>query len=290
VTSPAPLDVARWLQSRLGLAVFAVDHPGQPNCVGAHRPERPCDGTRGKHPCGKWSRMATTDPHVIRAQLSDGLRNLGIACKQSRLLVIDEDRPGAFDAYASEIGQTLEPTFTVTTAKGQHRYYWQPDGSPLGNGTGALSGRGIDVRGAQGNGGYVVAPGSVHETGILYAPVDSSAPILPAPAWLVSALQQPRPTAPVQPRPRPQLRGASKPYKVLTALVQVVMDAQPSNRNNTLYWAACRMHEHARSGLFDASAGRAALLDAARHIGLSDGESEMTIDSADRAAAMGGAA
>jgi hypothetical protein len=37
-------------------------------------------------------------------------------------------------------------TFTVTTAKGRHLYFRQPPGPPLGNRTGALSGRGIDVQ------------------------------------------------------------------------------------------------------------------------------------------------
>ena len=275
------LACAWWLQS-LGLYVLPVDHPGSARCAGWHHPDRPCDGTRGKHPACKWSRDATLDPDQVTAMLSRGLRNLGIACRPSRLLVVDEDKPGAFAAYAAEVGQIIEPTFTVITAKGHHRYYRQPEGEPLGNGVGALAARGIDIRGARGNGGYVVAPGSIHETGVVYTPVDSSAPILPAPAWLVEALRTAPPRKSHDPSSRPARRtGGGLPFKVLTGLVQTVLDATPgTDRNSRLYWAACRAFGHANKGLFPAADARTALLDAARHIGLSDGEAEATLDSA----------
>jgi hypothetical protein len=142
--TPDIIDVAHWLQARHQLALFAVDHPGRPGCGGAHKE---CDGQRGKHPRGQWSRLATFSAAVIRAMLADGPWNLGVACKLSGLLVVDEDRPGAFAAFAASIGQAVEPTFTVTTAKGRHFYYRQDRGAPLGNGRGRLAGHGIDVRG-----------------------------------------------------------------------------------------------------------------------------------------------
>ncbi|MFI5064768.1 MAG: bifunctional DNA primase/polymerase, partial [Streptosporangiales bacterium] len=181
---PDILACALWLQRRLGAFVFAVDHPGTPACTGAHRPEHPCDGSRGKHPCGRWSRDSTTDPAAIRVALGRGLRNLGIDCGKSGLLVVDEDRRGAFSEYAAGIVEQVPETFTVTTSKGHHFYFAQPAGEPLGNSPGQMAGHGIDIRGA---GGFVVAPGSIHATEVLYAPADSAASVLPAPAWLVSA-------------------------------------------------------------------------------------------------------
>src|SRR5260370_14497659 len=200
MTGPDAVAYAIWLQQRLGAFVFTVDHPGLPVCAGAHRPGQPCDGTRGKHPCGRWSRDSTSDPEVIRAALSRGPRNLGVDCGKSGYLVIDEDQPGAFSAYARSIGQVLPVTFTLTTAKGRHLYFRQPPGAPLGNSTGALSGRGIDVRG---RGGYVIGPGSVHQAGVLYAPADATASVVPAPGWLISAL---RSAPPVLRRPGPASR------------------------------------------------------------------------------------
>jgi len=117
---------------------------------------------------------------------SAGPRNIGIACGPSGLLVVDEDRPGALAGYVAEIGQAIPPTLTISTGRGRHYYFRAPEGVALGNAVGALKGRGIDIRGS---GGYVIGPGSLHETGALYLPVDPDAAILPAPAWLIEALQ-----------------------------------------------------------------------------------------------------
>lgn len=284
MNGPDIREVAVWLQTRHRMHLFAVDHPALPHCVGAHKPDQPCDGKRGKHPVGRWSRDATAVPAELAPALSRGPRNLGIACGPSGLLLVDEDQADAFTAYAAEHGHQVPDTFTVTTGKGRHFYFRAPDGPPLGNSQGALRGRGIDIRG---RGGYVVAPGSVHESGTVYVPVDSAAPILPAPEWLVTALRSrpaARPTSTVR---RPAACGGGRPFKVLTGLVQTVLDAPDGERNNRLYWAARRVYEHAAWGLFDAETGRAALIDAARHIGLADGEAHKTLDSAARAATGG---
>jgi hypothetical protein len=41
-----------------GLHVFPADHPDQPDCIGLHGPDTPCDGIRGKHPAVKWKAWA----------------------------------------------------------------------------------------------------------------------------------------------------------------------------------------------------------------------------------------
>jgi len=276
MSTPDILTVARWLQDRHGLHLFAVDHPSRPECGGSHRA---CDGQRGKHPRGQWSRLATLSPRLIRAQLADGPWNLGIACKWSSLLVIDEDRPGAFAAFAASIGQAIEPTFAVGTAKGRHYYYRQAEGAPLGNSRGRLAGYGIDVRGGgAGNGGYVVGPGSVHETGVIYTPLDSSAPILPVPDWLAEACS-------------PQARDTDHAYSgrphrpasvfgALRGIVRVVLEATPErDRNTRLYWAACRTGELVAAGRVDEVTATGLLVDAAAHTGLPEPEARRTIAS-----------
>jgi hypothetical protein len=270
---------ATWLQQRLGAFVFTVDHPGLPRCAGAHRPGQQCDGTRGKHPCGRWTRDSTNDPDAICAALIRGARNLGIDCGKSGLLVIDEDTPGAFDQYARSIGQVIPVTFTVTTAKGRHIYFRQPPGAPLGNGTGALSGRGIDVRG---RGGYVVGPGSVHQTGVLYTPVEVIAAMAPAPGWLVYALG----AAPAgRSRPGSGTRHGSAQGR-LRGAVAAVLDAQPGERNNLLHWASCRAAEMIAAGELDRATAVGALTEAGEAVGLGPGEVQATIASALRAAAL----
>src|ERR1035438_2659527 len=263
---------AAWLQCRLGAFVFTVDHPGLPACAGAHRPGQPCGGTRGKHPCGLWSRDSTGDPEVIRTALSRGLRNLGVDCGKSGYLVIDEDRPGAFGAYARSVGQVIPVTFTVTTAKGRHLYFRQPPGAPFGNGTGALSGLGIDVRG---RGGYVVGPGSVHQAGVLYTPADPTASVVPAPSWLITALR----SAPaVLRRPGPARRPGLAQRR-LRGAVATVLAAKPGERNNRLHWASCRAAEMIVAGQLDRAAAVGALAQAGEAVGLGPGEVRGTIKS-----------
>lgn len=250
--------------------VFAVDHPGRPECGGSHRE---CDGQRGKHPRGQWSRQATASPAVIRAMLAGGPWNLGIAAKQSGLLVVDEDRPGAFTAFAASIGQAVTPTFTVATAKGHHYYYRQEQGAPLGNGRGALAGHGIDVRGGgAGNGGYVVGPGSVHATGVIYSPADSAAPVLPVPGWLASALR------PAVPAPR-RVSGRPTTSASLKGLVRVVLEAKEGERNSVLYWSSCRAAGLVSEGRVDESTATAVLVDAAARVGLPEPEALRTVAS-----------
>ncbi len=268
MSTPDRLTVACWLQDRHGLHVFAVDHPGRPECGGSHRE---CDGQRGKHPRGQWSRLATLSPRLIRAQLAGGPWNIGIACKQSCLLVVDEDRPGAFAAFAASIGQAVEPTFAVDTAKGRHWYYRQGEGAPLGNSRGRLAGHGVDIRGGgDGNGGYVVGPGSVHATGVVYTPADPSAPILPVPGWLTEALQ---PSS--KPAMAVRCHRPASIYGALRGLVRVVLNGTPGvDRNDRLYWASCRAAEMVLAGEIDRATAERLLVDAAIRAGLHGGEPE----------------
>jgi Bifunctional DNA primase/polymerase, N-terminal/AAA domain len=174
---------AMWVAEHLG-PVFPVDHPLVPRCAGAHGPATPCDGTRGKHPCGRWSQLATTDPERIKGMFSGPPRNIGLACGPPSLLIVDEDETGAFNDFAISIGKTIPATFTVQTARGR-RFYFSQDGS-LGNGEGALRDCKIDVRG---RGGMVVAPGSRHATGVAYTPDDPEAAVAEIPPWMADALR-----------------------------------------------------------------------------------------------------
>jgi hypothetical protein len=275
VSRPDVLACAHWLQSRLGAFVFAVDHPGLPRCAGAHRPGQPCDGTRGKHPaCSHWSQDSAADPDVIAAALSRGLRNLGVDCGRSGLLVVDEDRPGAFAEFAASIGEVVPETFTVSTSKGAHFYFRQPAGEPHGNGRGALAGRGVDIRG---KGGFIVAPPSVHQTGALYMPLDASRPVIPAPAWLVASLRAVPPGAVGRPAP---LRREGSAYGRLRGVVAAVLDAKPGERNNTLFWAGCRCAEMVTAGHVDEAVVVDLLTRAGESAGLGPGEVQATIASA----------
>ena len=116
--------------------------------------------------------------------------NAGICCgPASGLLVLDVDDVDAFDQMAKGNGFDVPETYTVRTGGGGlHLYFRYPNDS---NSYGCRSLKHpafrnhtiIDVRG---DGGYVVAAGSVHpDTGNLYV-VEKDVPIADAPEWLLS--------------------------------------------------------------------------------------------------------
>lgn len=283
--TPSSLACALWLASR-GVAVFPVDHPSLGTCAGAHRRDLPCDGKRGKHPCGRWSRNATTDRDAVARMFSGSPRNIGVACGPSGLLVVDEDEPGALVAYADSIDAAVPVTFTVVTSRGAHRYFRQPVGEQFGNHAGPLADFHIDVRG---RGGFVVGPGSIHESGHVYRPINSSAPILPAPEWLIKALQPAPVATPPTARARERLSSTRRPSSVLDTLATFVSESTSGQRNGRLYWAACRAFEHVNAGRFTASDAESALLEAATlpAVGLAEAEVRTTITSAQRTVGMG---
>ena len=179
----ASYDAAKWVMERFGNA-FPIDSPELPRCAGFHGPNNPCDGTRGKHPAAKWASQTATDSEGLSRYFMRMTRNVGLACGPAGLLVVDEDEPGAFAAYAASIGEAIPQTFRVRTGRGEH-FYFRQDGS-LTNTDGRLKDHKIDVRG---KGGMVVAPGSLHASGTVYTAVDPDAVVAEIPAWLVDTLR-----------------------------------------------------------------------------------------------------
>lgn len=161
-------DSALRLHAR-GLHVFPVDHPRQPDCIGKHGPGNPCDGIRGKHPAvtwGTWSVAPTAQMIEQQWVKHHGRANIGIACGPSNLVVFDEDAPGEVTRWCSDHGVTLPDTYEVSTGRGRHLYYgWDHTAQRIGNVPKAVQDYKIDIRG---DGGFVVAEGSRHESGHLY--------------------------------------------------------------------------------------------------------------------------
>jgi hypothetical protein len=269
-----PLDGALWL-IRHGFPVFPCDHPGTPRCTGLHRA---CDGSRGKHPTVAFTRASTLDERRVHETFGRGLRNPAVAVgacsgpNGTRLLVVDSDRPGAIEDVAAARGEQWPATMRVLTAKGHHDYLWVPAALQLGNGLGALQGRfDGDVR--AGN-AYVIGPGALHASGVVYELEDAERPPVPAPSWLLDVLV----TKPQYAARRTRWQAASRPTSSASrGLVAFVLDSRPGDRNNRLFWAACRAAEDARDGREDA---RDALLEAAVRAGLDAREAAATIRSA----------
>lgn len=194
---------------------------------------------RNKLPAVRWTayQQRRADCSTVTRWAALG-GNVGIVTgRVSGLLVLDLDNAAAIaDAKARGIPDTV----TATTAKGMHCYFAHPGGT-IGNRAGIFPG--ADIRG---DGGYVVAPGSIHPTGALYTwcePPDGTA-LAPPPAWLTDALSAP---APVEPPKRPleahtarfrAFTGDCTPYgraaldRESEAIRRAVQGAQETTLNN----------------------------------------------------------
>jgi len=155
----------------------------------------PC-APRNKQPLTKRGFLdASTDPALIeRWWRSNADANLGIATGAARLVVIDIDpKNGGFDSFFQLCKQhgPLESATVLTGGGGEHRYFQAPADATIKSRSNAFGPDfpGIDVR-AQG--GYVIAPPSVHPSGNVYRPeVSSGATIAPLPSWAVRLLAGP---------------------------------------------------------------------------------------------------
>jgi hypothetical protein len=232
------------------------------------------DGTLEKKPTIKWRDEAT----ALRAQIRTWWEAhpdcvTGIDLDRAGLFVVDLDKhPGAPDgvaAFRSLRGNNPIPAVPVTiTAMGGRHLFFRNTGR-LTNARGNLP-AGIDVRGV---GGFVVAPGSAWEN---YAwrthpkcprLIDVYPDIPPLPDWL---LQVVRPLQ--QTNRRPDFRGRGNGG--LRVLCVRVLNAREGERNNILFWAACRAREEGGSDF-----AQDMLLEAARRAGLPETEARRTINS-----------
>jgi hypothetical protein len=247
-----------------------------------------------------WAQVATADLAALeRARFRPG-ENYGIAAKPSGLVIVDldqpkpgyelparwrewADEPGIRDGrdvlatLADRAGQRWPHTFMVTTPSGgAHLYYAAPAGRSIGN---RPLGPMIDIRGGgEGDGGYVLGPGSVL-AGRVYEITDDR-PAVPLPAWIADQLDPPR--RPVM----PGVPAASPPGDHVAArldgLIAAVLDAVQGERNNVLHWAACRAAEMVTAGQLTEDQVQDSLGRAAARAGLDDGEARRTIASAFR--------
>ena len=226
--TPSPLLSAALAYAARGWAVVPLHGIVDGACTCG----RPCK-TPGKHPNARLASNgvlnATCDPALLQqwfTRFPHG--NVGIATgAPSKLLVIDlDDRPlDGRDGSVSwrrllAVHHHNQPTDTVeaiTGGGGRHVYFQLPDGRSVQQSKDAI-GLGVEVKA---DGGYVVAPPSLHQSGRTYdwdsaGHPDDQAPE-PAPAWLLSLIQtraprvsaeQPRPTGALDALEIHELRAA----------------------------------------------------------------------------------
>lgn len=156
--------------------------PTHSNIGGVCTCGRDCGKDNSKHPrIRAWQTHATIDPATIEAwwrKWPDA--NIGIATGGG-LVVLDLDGHAeiqAFKRIASPHGGLL-PTLVARTARGLHLYL-------AGDWPTTKKVDGLLVRGT---GGYVVAPGSLHASGIRYAWA-TNLPLATMPQWFAKWLEQ----------------------------------------------------------------------------------------------------
>lgn len=225
MTAAAKLDWARWYVG-LGLSVIPIPAPD--------------DRHDGKVPVIAWrefqSRRASEDE--IRVWFGGVPMNVAIVTGAvSGVVVVDLDSPEAVHWWTRR--RPFSP-WQTRTGRGYHVFYRHP-GVPVRNrarldvGGARLA---LDVRG---DGGYVIAPGSLHASGATYQCAgDWSQPLAALPVfwrgWLARPTRQvrttstlPRPTGDVVERarrylaaiPRPEI-GAGSDVAVLSAACRLV--------------------------------------------------------------------
>lgn len=126
--------------------------------------------------------------------------NLGILTGQeSGLVVLDVDGvDGKASLQALTAAHGSRPktlcaktgrTGTDGKRKGAHYYFCAPVGVPIRNSAGIL-GKGLDIRA---EGGYVVAPPSLHTSGLLYEWLAPEQPLADVPPWMLAKLAEAKP-------------------------------------------------------------------------------------------------
>ena len=207
---------------------------------------------RGKNPAvARGFYSATTNPETIRRFWSVRDRNVAIptgAISGFWVLDIDPDHCGdaSIDALQAKHG-TLPPTREVITGGGG-RHLWFRYTGPIQSSEGRVA-PGIDVRG---DGGYVVAPPSIHQNGRAYAWVapDCAEPAI-APGWLVALTRKKAPS--ISERGVASLQAPRSPSgaygeAALNGEIAALGAAAPGIRNAALNRATFRLFQLVAGG------------------------------------------
>jgi hypothetical protein len=157
-----------------------------------------------KLPACKWREYqdAAATPEAIRVWFTHRFPRAGVGIVTgpvSGCFVIDVDAgPGKVGGETIHDLQMkfddLPETLTVKTGGGGVHYFFKHPGFPIKTGKSIL-GEDVDIRG---DGGFVVAPPTVHSSGLPYQFVDPDAPVADAPDWLLELLRSapPPPSSP----------------------------------------------------------------------------------------------
>jgi hypothetical protein len=212
---------------------------------------------RGKEPaCRRGFKEAGTNPATIARWWQRTPYNVAIATgAASGVFVLDVDGPDGVASLA-DLERTHGPlTTTATSTTGAGRHIWFATSVPIQCSAGRV-GPGLDIRG---DGGYVIAPPSIHPTGKIYTWANPG-PVIEAPPWLVD-LTRKRPPAPISVR---AMASIARPGGYGQAALKYELDALAQtprgSRNHRLNRASFSLHQLVAGGELGAGDVEAGLL------------------------------
>ena len=286
ITSLSPLEAAL-AYAALGWPVLPVAGMSAGECGCRRSCQHPA-----KHPLTAHGvHDATTDAVLIAEWWRRSPQaNVGIATGAgSGLVVVDVDLPrGGRESLRAVLAAGRELPLTLwacTGGGGLHLFYASPPNVRVANTSGRLPGvaprlPGIDLRG---DGGYVVAPPSVHASGGRYRWA-RRAGLVPLPPWVWAM----PPARRARPAPVPTMSEGASAYgaAALSRELERVRGLAVGERNDGLNRAAFSLGRLVGGGELGEGLVDQALLCAALAIGLGEGEAEATIRSGLRAGAL----
>jgi hypothetical protein len=239
---------------------------------------------KGKRPITKWEQYQTSQPAMIEVlRWFKPRRNLAIVggAVSGGLLIIDFDHDAdrIFPEWKRKVGQVADRLPVVKTAKGYHVYLRCDDPGP--NQKIARNSTHVYIE-TRGEGGYVLAPPSVHPSGARYELINGDLTDIPHldPDTVDQILaiarsfddheDEPAP-APAPPPPPPSPNGKQKTAPSRDRYIQAAIDgemdavrnAPTGDRNNQIFRSTAALAEFAGAGWIAADDVRRAMLQAA---------------------------
>ena len=220
---------------------------------------------QGKSPlCQNGFKSATTELSVLQTwnkQFPDC--NIGIPTGAiNNIFVVDIDGEIGAKSLATleeKYGKLNAPT--VLTGKGKHLYFKMPEHIEIKSSVSKIADH-IDIRG---NGGYVVAPPSVHENGKRYQWInfDFSQGFPQAPEWLLELISNPE-------------QNQTK----IDTLLEEIANAPEGTRNDTLLRNSIKINNLTKKEFLDMDYTKKDIINAAVESGLPKTEAERTVNNA----------
>jgi Bifunctional DNA primase/polymerase, N-terminal len=229
----------------------------------------PCKPRTKEPACPRGFYAATTNPATIRRWwFADATYNIGIRTGiASGVWVFDIDGDGGATAVGrleAEHGP-LPETLTSVTSNGCH--LWFRYDSPISCNADGRVGRCLDVRG---DGGYVLAPPSLHPEGPRYRWTNDR-PLATAPGWLIKLTRKQTISERAIATMRvPLHRGGGSHYgqAALEYEIAKLAHTPPGSRNHALNKASFALHQLVAGDELNAAEVRARLVEAATANGL----------------------